>query len=52
VYSPSGTFLAYVKNVHGTPKIYIYSPPTVGPIITGALTTGTEPDWQPLAPVT
>lgn len=52
VYSPSGTLLAYVKNVHRTPKIYIYSPPTVGPIIQGALTTGTEPDWQPLAPVT
>ncbi len=52
VYSPSGTFLAYVRNVRGTPKIYLYSPPTIGPIIAGALTTGTEPDWQPLAPVT
>jgi len=51
VYSPSGAFLAYVKNVHGTPKIYIYSPPTVAPTVPGALTTGTEPDWQPLAPV-
>lgn len=52
VYSPAGTFLAYVRNVRGTPKIYIYSPPTVGPNITGPLTTGTEPDWQPLSPVT
>jgi hypothetical protein len=52
VYSPSGAFIAYVENVHGTPGIYIYSPPTVGPIITGALTTGTQPDWQPLAPAT
>jgi hypothetical protein len=52
VYSPSGKFLAYVKSVHGTPKIYIFSLTTTGPIIRRALTTGTEPDWQPLAQVT
>ncbi len=52
VYSPSGLYLAYVKNVRGKPEIYIYSSPTVGPVIRGALTTGTEPDWQPLPPIT
>jgi Dipeptidyl peptidase IV (DPP IV) N-terminal region len=52
VYSPSGAFLAYVKNVHSTPEIYIQSPPTVSPVIRRALTAGSQPDWQPLAPVT
>jgi hypothetical protein len=52
VYSPSGAFLAYVKNVHGTPEIYIHSPPTVAPVIRRELTTGSQPDWQPLPPVT
>jgi hypothetical protein len=52
VYSPSGSFVAFVRNVHGTPKIYIRSSPGVGPVTRRALTTGTEPDWQPVAPVT
>jgi hypothetical protein len=52
VYSPSGLFLAYVENVHRTPEIYIYTRRSVGPVLSGPLTTGTEPDWQPLAPVT
>ena len=52
VYSPSGAFLAYVKNVRGTPEIYIHSAPTAGPVSRRALTSGSQPDWQPLPPVT
>jgi hypothetical protein len=49
VYSPNGVFFAYVVNVHGTPTIFIASPPTVGRIFPNGLTTGTQPDWQPVA---
>jgi hypothetical protein len=50
VYSPNGVFLAYVRNVRGRAEIFIYTPPTVAPVRTTALTTGTQPDWQPVAP--
>jgi hypothetical protein len=50
VYSPSGVFVAYVRNVRGKPRIYIQAPPTVGRIFPAGLTTGNQPDWQPLAP--
>jgi dipeptidyl peptidase IV (DPP IV)-like protein len=49
VYSPAGVYLAYVRNVRGRAEIFIYSPPGVVPARSTALTTGTEPDWQPLA---
>lgn len=48
VYSPSGSLMAYVRSGQGTPKIYIQGPPTVGPVLPGALTTGSQPDWQPV----
>ena len=51
VYSPDGGFIAYVRNTHGTAKIYILGPPTVGPIFPNGLTTGSQPDWQPVPPV-
>ena len=47
MYAPSGDYVAYVKNVHGKPEIYIY---TVSPtaVLTKVLTPGTQPDWQPV----
>jgi WD40-like Beta Propeller Repeat len=49
VFAPTGEYIAYVENVRGTPVIYTqrsaldrpYGPST-------KLTTGTQPDWQPL----
>jgi hypothetical protein len=52
VYSPSGAFVAYVKNVRGRPTIVIFPLPGFVPLPSRVLTNGTEPDWQPLAPVT
>jgi hypothetical protein len=43
VYSPTGGFIAYVRNAHGRPVIYTAGP-FAGP---GRLTGGSEPDWQP-----
>lgn len=51
VYSPSGVYLAYVRNHRGTPEIYLYSPPGIVPLPARALTAGTQPDWQPVRPV-
>jgi hypothetical protein len=51
VYSPSGVYLAYVRNHRGTPEIYLYSPPGIAPLPARALTAGTQPDWQPVRPV-
>lgn len=51
VYSPGGVYLAYVRNRRGTPEIYLYSPPGIVPLPARALTTGTQPDWQPVRPV-
>jgi WD40-like Beta Propeller Repeat len=51
VYSPSGGYLAYVRNHRGTPEIYLYSPPGIVPLPARALTAGTQPDWQPVRPV-
>jgi hypothetical protein len=51
VYSPSGAFVAYVKNLRGTPTIIIIPLPGLVPLPSRVLTIGTEPDWQPLAPV-
>ena len=48
VYSPTGNFVAYVKNVRGKPGIFIWSRPGIVPIPTRKLTAGTEPDWQPV----
>ena len=50
VYSPGGVYLAYVRNHHGTPEIYLYSPPGIVPLPSHALTAGTQPDWQPVRP--
>jgi hypothetical protein len=46
VYAPNGLYLAYVKNVRGTPEIYTQHASADGPAT--PLTAGTQPDWQPL----
>jgi hypothetical protein len=51
VYSPSGAYLAYVRNNRGTAEIYIFTRPGVVPVPVRALTSGTQPDWQPVRPV-
>jgi hypothetical protein len=51
VYSPTGVYLAYVKNGRAGPEIFIYSPPGIVPLRNIALTNGTEPDWQPVMPL-
>jgi Dipeptidyl peptidase IV (DPP IV) N-terminal region/WD40-like Beta Propeller Repeat len=51
VYSPDGGYVAYVRNSRGTPRIYILGPATAGQPFPNGLTTGTQPDWQPV-PVT
>jgi hypothetical protein len=49
VFAPTGTQVAYVKNVTGTPTIFTTARTRTSPIRPGArLTTGTEPDWQPV----
>jgi hypothetical protein len=48
VYSPNGLYIAYVKNVHGRPEIYTYVQNPAVFIPPRELTTGTEPDWQPM----
>lgn len=50
VYSPSGVYLAYVRNRRGGPEIYLYSPPGIVALPARALTSGTQPDWQPVRP--
>ncbi len=48
VFAPTGTQIAYVKNVTGNPTIFITANASTSPPRPGAkLTTGTEPDWQP-----
>ena len=46
VYSPTGTLIAYVRNVHGRAEIYVV---VNGDSLAGPtrLVAGTEPDWQP-----
>jgi hypothetical protein len=53
-YRGSNGLIAFVRNgnVRGTPKIYFGPPTAAGPVSARVLTTGTEPDWQPLAPLT
>ncbi len=49
VFAPNATRLAYVKNVRGTPTIFTTANTPSRPARPGTrLTTGTEPDWQPL----
>jgi WD40-like Beta Propeller Repeat len=47
VYSPTGTYIAYVRNVSGVPHVYVeYNGLAIGgPVDLG---TGTQPDWQPI----
>ncbi len=45
VYSPTGGQIAYVKNVHGAPEIYVAS--NVASPTGTLLTSGSQPDWQP-----
>jgi hypothetical protein len=47
VYSPMGRQIAYVKNARGTPEIYLAF--NVGSPVGTLLTTGSQPDWQPVA---
>ncbi len=47
VYSPTGQYVAYVKNVHGTAEIYIYTVLATARLPVKQLTLGTQPDWQP-----
>ncbi len=46
VYSPEGRQIAYVQNVAGVPMIYVAF--NVASPAGTLLTTGTQPDWQPL----
>jgi hypothetical protein len=49
VYAPTGTgLIAFVRDVHGRPVIYVAGP-LAGP---ARLTGGSQPDWQPVIPVT
>ena len=48
VYSPSGEYIAYVKNVRGKPAIYTWSLSPVAKFNPVFLADGTQPDWQPL----
>jgi WD40-like Beta Propeller Repeat len=49
VYAPTGQYLAYVKNVRGTPVIDTQRSAADGPYGPATkLADGTEPDWQPL----
>ena len=47
VYSPTGTYMAYVLNASGVPHIFVeYNGAAIGgPVDLG---TGTQPDWQPI----
>lgn len=49
VCSPSARRIAYVKDVRGVPTIFITAKSS-RPASGTKLTTGTEPDWQPLPP--
>jgi hypothetical protein len=48
VYSPNGGYIAYVRNVRGTPAIYTWNLSPVAKFSPVFLTDGTEPDWQPV----
>jgi hypothetical protein len=50
VYSPIGAYIAYVRNIRGTPAIYTYLISNVARFRPVFLAYGTEPDWQPVAP--
>ncbi len=50
VYSPNGGFIAYVRNVRGTPEIYTWNLSPVAKFEPTFLADGTEPDWQPVKP--
>lgn len=51
VYSPAGSHVAFVRNGRHGPVIYLVVPPSASPVLhPHRLTTGTEPDWQPVAP--
>jgi hypothetical protein len=45
VYSPTGGYLAYVRDTRSGAEIYLYAPAAIV-----ALTRGSQPDWQPLNP--
>lgn len=48
VFAPSGTRIAYVKDVSSTPTIFTTAYSASRPPVPGTrLATGTEPDWQP-----
>jgi Tol biopolymer transport system component len=50
VYSPTGRFIAFVRNAHGRPVIYLASAsPRAAPI---RLTADSQPHWQPILPTT
>lgn len=49
--SPNAKRIAYVRDVRGVPTIFTTANSSPGPPKPGTrLTTGTEPDWQPLPP--
>jgi Dipeptidyl peptidase IV (DPP IV) N-terminal region len=48
VWSPDALQIAYVRNVRGEPSIYLWS--RRGRRSSPPLTTGSQPDWQPLIP--
>jgi hypothetical protein len=50
VYSPNGAYIAYVRNVRGTPSIYTWVPSAVAEFKPVFLAKGTQPDWQPVKP--
>jgi hypothetical protein len=48
VYAPTGTFIAFVRNAHGRPVIYLANL-DLSRQTAVRLTGGSEPDWQPVA---
>ena len=48
VYSPSGGWIAFVRNAHGKPVIYLAGVRARPDRLTG----GSQPDWQPVAAAT
>jgi Tol biopolymer transport system component len=48
VYSPNGLYIAFVRNTRGKPEIYTFNPTPTAYLPPRELTTGTQPDWQPV----
>lgn len=51
VYAPLGDQIAFVRNGRGTPRVYTLKISPFAMFAPVFLTDGTEPDWQPVAPL-